>query len=131
MGYLFLDTRQSGSSWLCWQDGQGESMWVQDGRAQDTLAAIRHHLPEIRTALKGVVVVAGPGRFSSIRVGILYANILARWFKVPIFSASPEQVQDDQSRQIFVHSIASGAQNASEYVAPVYDREPNITLPKL
>lgn len=131
MAFLFIDTRQTGSSVVRWLDGESFETWVSEGRAQQLLAGIKAHLDQIKASLGGVIVVSGPGRFSSIRVGVLYANILARWYKVPLFEAKVEDVETDEALKSLVAAIGSGTRVASAYVAPVYDREPNITSPRV
>lgn len=131
MAFLFIDTRQTGASVVRWLDGETFETWVSEGRAQQLLAGIKAHLEQIKVSLDGVIVVSGPGRFSSIRVGILYANILARWYRVPLFEAKAEDVETDDSLKVLVAAIGSGTRAASAYVAPVYDREPNITSPRV
>ncbi len=131
MAFLFIDTRQTGASVVRWLDGEAFETWVSEGRAQQLLAGIKAHLDRINSSLNGVIVVSGPGRFSSIRVGILYANILARWYKVPLFEAKAEDVETDDALKDLVSAIGSGVRTSSAYVAPIYDREPNITSPRV
>lgn len=130
MAFLYIDTRQTGESVLRWVDDDAFEAWVEGGRAQQLLAGIKERLPRIRSEMEGVIVVSGPGRFSSIRVGILYANLIARWFKRPLFEAKAENVETNDELRRFVSGIRAGIRQPSAYVAPVYDREPNITTPR-
>lgn len=130
MAYLYIDTRQTGESVVRWLDDDAYETWVSEGRAQQILKGIKGHLARIKSEMEGVVVVSGPGRFSSIRVGILYANLIARWYKRPLFEARAEDVETNDDLRLFVGSIRAGVRQPSAYVAPVYDREPNITTPR-
>ncbi len=129
MGYLFIDTRLTGASSVWWIDEQETIPWLVDARAQEVLSCIYGHIGQIRSGLKGIAIVSGPGRFSSIRVGILYANLLARWYHVPLFEATPDDAASEEGRRTLVHQILSGIRTPQTYVAPIYDREPNITTP--
>lgn len=79
--------------------------------------------------LEGVCVVSGPGSFSAVRTGVLYANLLSRLKKVPLVGVTVEEAADLPSlaRKLEASSWKS---KAVDYVAPVYEAEPNITLPK-
>lgn len=76
--------------------------------------------------IRGICVVAGPGSFTSIRTGVLLANLLAREWRLPLFGVSLEEARDlDALTQRLKHgNIAPQA-----YIKPEYDTEPNITLP--
>lgn len=74
--------------------------------------------------LSGLFVVEGPGPFSSIRSGVLVANLLSRLYHVPLYGVSVEQARDVQALRA---GACAGAFKTSTYVAPVYDAEPNIT----
>lgn len=131
MAYLLLDTRQTGSSAVWWMGERGMESWLLEARAQEVLGCIHQHMSQIQGELKGVAIVAGPGRFSSVRVGALYANLLARWFRVPLFEATPADVENEEGRQAFRHKLEMGTCPPQTYVAPIYDREPNITSPRV
>ncbi len=76
---------------------------------------------------EGVCVVAGPGSFSAIRTGVLYANLLARLLKRPLIALS---VAESATLEDIQASLKQRYSNPVEYVAPVYDAEPNITIPR-
>jgi tRNA A37 threonylcarbamoyladenosine modification protein TsaB len=73
----------------------------------------------------GICVVAGPGSFSAVRSGVLAANLLARWWKVPLVGIDREKAQDLKA---LAKDLVSGALIPASYVTPVYDAEPNITI---
>lgn len=81
--------------------------------------------PHLRRA-RGIIVVAGPGSFSSIRSGVLLANLMSRLLKVPLYQVAKgaEEVDLNELRE----QIARGSLRPVSYVAPVYDAEPNITI---
>ncbi len=92
----------------------------------------------------GIIVVAGPGSFSSIRGGVLLANLMSRLMGVPLYRVEHRAPLDsargrlrtghrdgnDESLDLDVlrDQIAHGHLKPVKYVAPVYDQEPNITV---
>lgn len=76
---------------------------------------------------EGVCVVSGPGSFSSVRGGVLVANLLARFLKKPLVGILAPQAEDLPALYARLHAHEIPAQ---AFVAPVYDAEPNITLPR-
>lgn len=79
-------------------------------------------------ACKGVCVVAGPGSFSAIRIGVLYANMLARLLHRPLIGVSVEEAAD---RAALLARLENKALPIATYVAPIYTMEPNITVPRI
>lgn len=131
MSYLFLDSRFTEEARVWWVGEAGEEVWQDGGRAQTALATIARERSRLVSDLRGVCVVGGPGRFSALRVGVLYAHVLARWYRVPLYALTPDDVVSRASRQAFVDGIITGTHSATNYVAPVYDREPTITTPRV
>jgi tRNA A37 threonylcarbamoyltransferase TsaD len=131
MSYLFLDSRFTEDAHVWWVGEAGEEVWQSGGRAQTALATIARERSRFVKDLRGVCVVAGPGRFSALRVGILYVHVLARWYRVPLYSLTPDDVASSERRLACMRDIVSGAHSAVSYVAPVYDREPTITTPRV
>ena len=76
---------------------------------------------------QGVCVVTGPGPFSSIRLGVLAANLISRTCGLPLYAVDSQAASD---RKKLGNDLAQGTVPRVEYAAPVYDSEPNITLPK-
>lgn len=70
-------------------------------------------------------MVAGPGTFSSVRTGVLQANLLARLLRVPLVGVLAEEARDLPKLS---ERLWSGNLAAATYVAPLYDAEPNITV---
>lgn len=131
MGYLLLDTRVSDEAKAWWLSEAGEELWYSAGRAQGVLGVLARERSRLERELEGIAIVAGPGRFSALRVGILYAHVLARWYKKPLYSLVPEDVASQDARVSVVGAIQAGLRGEATYVAPVYDREPNITTPRV
>lgn len=75
--------------------------------------------------LQGIAVVYGPGSFSAIRSGVLIANLLSRLYHIPLYGFSKDDARDLVSLR---RQLVENAVSASEYVSPVYDAEPNITV---
>lgn len=73
----------------------------------------------------GIVVINGPGPFSSIRTGVLAANLLARILHKPLYAVQGTGVMDAESISA---DIISGELKPVRYAEPVYDAEPNITI---
>jgi tRNA A37 threonylcarbamoyladenosine modification protein TsaB len=123
MSWLFIDTHAPGQLRVGWL-GEEVSIKTYPGRASGLLLK----LPSIRKLKReanGICVVAGPGSFSSVRTGVLYANLLSRLLRVPLVGISVDESKDLDALRITHYALRS-----TEYVAPVYDAEPNITIPK-
>ena len=73
--------------------------------------------------IKGIVVFAGPGSFTGLRIGISVANAIAYSQSIPIIGATKDLwLQDGITRLL--------AGESSVIVVPDYGAEANITLPK-
>ena len=131
MGYLLLDTRVSDEAKAWWLSEAGEETWQAAGRAQGILGVIARERSRFTAELGGVAIVAGPGRFSALRIGILYAHLLAHWYKVPLYALTSADVATEEARAAAVGAIRTGATPETTYVAPLYDREPTITIPRV
>lgn len=80
-------------------------------------------------AADGVCVVSGPGSFSSVRTGVLYANLLSRLLRIPLVGVTVDEASDLDAlaRQLLATRYSKFE---TRYVAPIYDAEPNITVPR-
>jgi tRNA A37 threonylcarbamoyladenosine modification protein TsaB len=115
MAWLFLDTHENGRVRLTWlKDGKPVKSVEKEGRAAILLPLIAKDMARFKLA--GVGVVAGPGSFSAVRTGVLDANLIARLLKVPLLSFKVGEAFDPTRTPV-------------DYVAPIYDAEPNITTP--
>jgi hypothetical protein len=77
--------------------------------------------------LEGIALVYGPGSFSAVRGGVIVANLLSRLYHIPLYGFTKDEAIDliDLRRQ-----LASGSKESSQYISPLYDAEPNITMTK-
>lgn len=73
--------------------------------------------------ISGVVVFAGPGSFTGLRIGITVANTLAYSNSVPIVGTSGEHWQ-----QTGLDKLRAGQND--RLVLPEYGAEAHITLPR-
>ena len=129
MSWLFLDTHTSGQYRLgmCHRDGKTD-IRLYKGRTRSALTRIHRLWEKEGKEWSGIAVVSGPGSFSSIRTGVLYANILATCLHLPLQGLSVEESTEDET---IIRILKSDRMEKEvSYVAPVYDAEPNITLPR-
>lgn len=80
-------------------------------------------------AIKGIIIVSGPGSFTSLRIGIATANTLGWVLNIPVAGVKLNEfnnlmtlmkVAAEKLRRVKVGQI----------VEPFYGQEPNITLKK-
>lgn len=119
MKLFFIDTHESGYFSFGWK-GANEKLWNYEGRTRNLIYEITRQvkLEELKKA-DGICVVKGPGSFSSIRTGVLVANLLAKALKLKLYSLPADRDKmSDEDFKILKPQI---------FVAPEYDREPNIT----
>lgn len=120
MRLFFIDTHESGHFSFGWL-GEGGQVWDYEGRTGNFFYQITKHvkLDQLKKA-DGICVVKGPGSFSSIRAGVLVANLLARALKLKLYSlpAGQGKISDADFKHM----------KPQAFVAPEYDREPNITV---
>ncbi|MBI5655012.1 hypothetical protein HZC53_05180 [Candidatus Uhrbacteria bacterium] len=123
---MFLDTARSGEFRFGYLREDGVELVDGIGRSNKILSALASHLKAQDVQdMAGVCVVAGPGSFTSVRTGVLVANLLARYWGKPLYGVSVEQAQDVER---LYRELNDGKHPSNGYVAPVYDTEPNITL---
>ncbi|MFA6534088.1 MAG: tRNA (adenosine(37)-N6)-threonylcarbamoyltransferase complex dimerization subunit type 1 TsaB [Patescibacteria group bacterium] len=78
--------------------------------------------------LKGIIVVAGPGGFSSVRLGLALANTLGYSLKIPVIGLKSSQFPDLES--LFQAGIKKLIGKKSfAFVQPFYGAPPRITKP--
>lgn len=73
--------------------------------------------------ISGIVCIAGPGGFTSLRVGVTMANFLSFSLNKPILGIAKGYKLPQTN---LLEIIGKG----HKPVLPVYSREPNITIPK-
>jgi tRNA threonylcarbamoyl adenosine modification protein YeaZ len=79
--------------------------------------------------LSGIIVVVGPGGFTSIRIGVVTANILSFALNIPVVGVKKE-VEHDLADLVEEGLAKLKKAKTGEIVMPFYDKEPNITTPK-
>ncbi len=125
--WVFIDTHMPRRSRLGWLKEAGRpSVRTYQGRPPLLLKQLFKDRARLEISA-GICVVAGPGSFSSIRIGVLYANLLARLLRKPLRGIRVEEAVDLNA--VYTQCIEDG-KASTVYVAPIYDAEPNITLPK-
>ncbi len=129
MGWLGIDTRTNGHSVISWVEGAHIETIQVDGKAARALPVIARLLEARLARVEGVLVASGPGTFSSIRTGVLYANLFSRLKQVPLLNVAEEEASPANYPKI-IEAYRSGMRESSSYIAPLYDREPNITIPR-
>ena len=80
-------------------------------------------------ALKGIIIVNGPGSFAGIRVGLSVANTLAWSLNIPIVGVNLIQGKNNQELLQIGFKKLIKAKN-QRLVMPFYGKEPNITQAK-
>lgn len=128
MVWLFIDTRNRDDARIAWIPKEGKIVARNaPGRGAAALRAVEKDWDNHAASLKGIIVVSGPGSFSSIRTGVLYANLFSRFLGLPMYEMRGEHEIDLETiRRLAV----SGELQKKSYIEPVYDREPNITVPR-
>lgn len=129
MSWLFIDTHVPGQYrlGLCATHGR-QQIRLYKGRTRSALTRLHRLWKTHASDIEGILVVAGPGSFSAIRTGVLYANLLATCLRLPLQSVSVSEAED--VRTLALALAARQGTPSLSYVAPVYDAEPNITLPR-
>ena len=114
-------------------------LWDSDWLAKNEFKGGRELNAKIITELKnvcqcfdkltGIIVNAGPGSFTGLRIGLSVANTIAYSQNIPIVGVeSPENIEDLlQKGQKMLKSAGS---EFSESIIPFYGAEPHITQPK-
>ncbi len=127
MSWLFLDSSRP-DAFRIGTFGPGRvSVKTVCGRSHKLLPALERLIrtPQALGDSDGICVVHGPGSFSSVRGGVLAANLLARHFRKPLVGVS---VSDAEDLPRLADALVSNRLAPSSYVMPTYTAEPNITV---
>lgn len=124
MSWFFIDTHVRGQVRLAELPISGaiRERTVQ-GRRSPVVAAASFFSSAARRRVTGVCVVQGPGPFSAIRSGVLFANLFARMLRLPLVGIPVEESRDLATLR---NALAASRIPLRTYVAPIYDAEPNI-----
>lgn len=125
---MMIESTQVGGARVWRVNGEGRVELLDASLTAARLLRVLKEEVELR-APAFIAVVAGPGTFSAVRVGVIYANLLARWYRVPLFSLTKEEVASTDTLQVWYERLQAGMCVPVGYIAPIYDREPNITTP--
>ena len=123
MTWLFIDSRERHATTFGWLGDRQVRLWPTENLLADLARRVK--LSDLKTC-DGICIVAGPGSFSSIRTGVLVANLLSRVYGLSLFAVRGDEAGD---LTVLTDRLRHGKVAKSKYVAPEYDREPNITLP--
>ncbi|HEX9664748.1 MAG TPA: hypothetical protein VGA49_02895 [Patescibacteria group bacterium] len=83
---------------------------------------------EIETAkLNGLGVVNGPGSFTAVRTGVVFANSLAFALNIPIVSLRSDQFKDIDQLITKIYKKISQTDSSGRLINPIYDQAPGIT----
>jgi tRNA threonylcarbamoyladenosine biosynthesis protein TsaB len=82
-----------------------------------------------RTVIKGIVVNAGPGSFTGLRIGLSVANTIAYTYDIPIVGIK-DGLDVDKLLQKGKSVLESRGTSFGEPIVPHYGAEPSITQPK-
>ena len=145
MEYLFLDTADRDSYRVAVLNEQGDVVREKkEGGvagngdlerdllpAIDSLISGRGMINQARTedSLKGILVVTGPGGFTSLRLGVTVANTLGWSMGIPVVGIKKVGAENFQPVQ---SDAVMALKSMKEYipVVPEYGSDPNITLSK-
>ncbi len=128
MSWLFIDTHAPGEARFAFLEaGKAPAVTSVPGRTVNVLPSLSKKLAKHK--VQGICVVAGPGSFSSVRAGVLEANLMARLLKLPLVGITVDEAADLERLSLKLCSKETPPLR-SDYVAPLYDKEPNITIPK-
>jgi len=87
-------------------------------------------LSPIKTAdLNGIIVAAGPGSFTGLRIGISVANAIAYVKDIPIVALAGTETRDELLQK-GLRMLESAGSQFDVAVIPFYGADPHITKPK-
>jgi len=125
---LFLDT--STGNCRIWLGENSFKKELNRNMARDILKFLEDSLENIGKDykdLEGIGFFAGPGSFTSLRIGASVANTLADGLNIPIVAIKIED-EDDVRRQKAFEKLKN---NENDKIAlPFYGRDANITKPR-
>ncbi|MEK7116389.1 MAG: hypothetical protein AAB879_03275 [Patescibacteria group bacterium] len=126
MAWLFLDTSRPDHFRLGILSRTSSHVVRGQGRSSRLLPALaRRFSARELDRVTGICVVHGPGAFSSVRGGVLSANLLARLLRKPLVGIS---VADAEDLHAIGQDLEAGHCSPVSCVMPTYTSPPNITM---
>ncbi len=123
-GKIIIGLKEKGR--IFWQEQK-----IQYHESEKLLAGVDKFLKSKKgqlNDLKGIMVVIGPGGFTSLRVGVIIANTLAFALKIPV--AGFKQTEFKNKKDLVKKGIKKLKNSKGRMVLPFYGKEPHITKPK-
>lgn len=131
--FLYINTSSHEKIILALFDKSGKVLVMKKIKAvyqqsEKLLSEINKIIPKIKD-LKGIIVVIGPGGFTSLRIGIATANAMAWSLNIPILGVENKSGLGDK---ILIDKNFKKILNKRVFkqVLPKYGKEPNITKSK-
>jgi len=106
-----------------WQNREG----FLGGRELNSLIFKKLHIDG--QVFTGIIVAAGPGSFTGLRIGLSVANTIAYVQDIPIVAPASSISPEDLLQKGLLMLKSRGA-SFDEAVTPHYGSEPHITRPK-
>lgn len=134
---LVLDTASENIFIGLWD--QAKSVWAKQekfvgGRELNSLIIKKldylfSNSQEFKNNLTGIIIAAGPGSFTGLRIGMSVANTLAYANDIPVV-APKETVGAEELLQKGISMLNSAGSQFTAVVTPHYGAQPHITKPK-
>jgi len=99
-------------------------------QAEKLLPTISKIIPKNKLKyLKAIIVVTGPGAFTSLRIGITIANTLSYACKIPVIGLKATEFTN-LNELIKIGETRLKKVKSQKLAQPFYGKEPNITKPR-
>jgi tRNA A37 threonylcarbamoyladenosine modification protein TsaB len=136
--YLFCDPTEEGKLSLALITPEGEIK-------KKIFKKLKKHISEEllrlinrlvgKALLKGIIVINGPGRFTTLRVALTTLNTIAWTLNIPIIGIKvlkghPVSAEANIGRSLAKSIAGLGKKKTFSPVPPFYGQKPRITLPK-
>ena len=128
---LFIDTSKAETKIALYKQEQllAEKVWFSAKNQSEELLYEIDQLIKCskidKTDLKQILVIAGPGSYTGLRVGLSTANALAVTLNIKINSIK-SGIKMETLRKV----LNDNEDQFSKAIMPVYTRQPKITKPK-
>ncbi len=125
--HLLLDPREDTKVQVALWSGKGAPCFYTHKRDHGSLlAVIAKKLLTTHYSLQTILIIPGPGNFSTVRGAVVLANTLGFARDIPVIAVQPRRGEG----AIAAFRRALGSRSVSKQpVMPLYGKEPNITRP--